>query len=103
MAAFASEGGELVDDDEARSWSLRGDAHKVEQNPGADLGRQRVHPVELLNDRAFEWHGDAEAAKTQLTREDQEIRKAVRLTRQIDGVHMFGLKRRVLHGGRKGH
>jgi hypothetical protein len=41
VPAFASQTRELVDDDEARSRSLRGDAHQVEQNPGADLRRQR--------------------------------------------------------------
>jgi hypothetical protein len=41
VATFASQSGELVDDDEAGSGSLRGDAHQVEQEPGAKLRRQR--------------------------------------------------------------
>jgi hypothetical protein len=41
VATFASERGELVDDDEAGSGSLCGDAHQVEQEPGAKLRRQR--------------------------------------------------------------
>jgi hypothetical protein len=38
---FASQSGELVDDDEAGSDSLGRDAHQIEQDPGADLRRQR--------------------------------------------------------------
>jgi hypothetical protein len=54
VASFAAEGGELVDDDEAGTGAERGDAHQVQEEPGADLGGQRGvgSRVEAEQDRA---------------------------------------------------
>ena len=70
----------------------------------ADASRQRIHHVQVADDLLLVGDGDAETGEGKLGGQREEIAQACRgdQERQIDGVHAFGLKRAVVHGGRDG-
>src|ERR1035437_8374490 len=71
---------------------------------GADAARQRFHHGQGADDLLLVGDGDAATGEGKFGGQREKIAQACRgdQKRQIDGIHAFGLKCAVVHGGRYG-